>query len=179
MTKLIIKITDVAPLPGNIVLSLRNDKTGSEELEGKSIELNNGEYAWIGPIQIGDFTATVMISRSQPSLVAKFTNRRVLLPFLDNVSSLIQIRNGSVKPAEEVAEVPQTTQRDISIGPLSANTDRIQLFLIAALDNKLTAQYVGVPIPSWRPSVPDGRYKLIIIEYERDQTKCAVRKRRS
>src|SRR2546421_11265756 len=65
MTKLIIKITDVAPLPGNIVLSLRNEKTGSEELEGKSIELNNGEYAWTGPIQIGDFTATVMISRSK------------------------------------------------------------------------------------------------------------------
>jgi hypothetical protein len=177
MTKLIIKLGDVQQLPGNIVLSIHNDKTEAQEIEPTNISLQGDEYIWTGPIPLGDFTASVTLPTVKTPLEAKFTNRRLLMQFLNNRAPFIQIRNGDKKPVDGSPK-PLEAQQNISIGPLLPTTYKIYLLLIG-LDNKLAAQYLGPPMLSWSPTVPDGKYKLIVIEYARSEPKCRVRSKES
>jgi hypothetical protein len=176
-TKLVIKLDDVGPLPKNILLSIKNEKTGAQEIERTSLELQNGEYIWTGLIQLGNFTANVIIPNSKVSLPpSKFTNIKLLMQFQNNPSTLVQIRNGD--GAADKGVRPQEISRDIPIRGSSPNVYKIHLLLIGS-DNRLAAQYLGTPMPSWTVTVPSGTYKLIVIEYYRDESKCSVNSQQS
>lgn len=177
MTKLIIRLEGVQQLPDNIILSIRNDKTEAQEVAPTRISLQNDEYIWTGLIQLGDFTASVTLPQGKTPLEDKFTNKSLLMQFLNSRASLIQIRNGGKKPVDGNPQPPETPQ-DISIGPLSPTTHKIHLLLVG-IDNKLAAQYLGNPMLSWTPTVPNGTYKLVVIEYDRSEPKCSVKSKQS
>lgn len=177
LTKLRVSLEGIQQLPRIVLFSIRSEKAARQELENTKLELDNGEYNWTGLLPIGDFKGKVVVSNGQ-SLETNFTNRRILLRFLNAQSALIQIRNGNITPAEAATEMPQRTRRDIYIDQISSSTDRLQLLLIGS-GNNLAEQYIGVPISAWSPSVPDGTYKLVIIEYDGAHSKCSVRAKRS
>jgi hypothetical protein len=176
LTKLRVRLEGIQQLPRTVLFSIRSEEASRRELENTKLELDNGEYNWTGLLPIGDFKGKVVLSNGQ-SLETNFTNRRILLRFLNAQSALIQIRNGNITPAEAATEM-QRTRRDIYIDQISPTTDRLQLLLIGS-GNTLAEQYIGAPISSWSPSVPDGTYKLVIIEYDDAHSKCSVRDKRS
>jgi hypothetical protein len=171
-TKLIITLSGVEQQPKSILLSIRNDKTGAVEVESASVELQDDEYTWIGLIQLGSFTAIVSIPESKTTLEGKFTNIKLLLPFQDSTRPFIQLRGGG-NSAADVGAQPQERQQKIPVGSLSSTIDKIHLLLIGT-DNKLAAQYLGSPISTWTPTVPDGSYRLVTIEYGRNGSECKV-----
>lgn len=171
-TKLIITLVGMTPLPRSIVLSIRNDKTGLTEVESANIDLQGDEYVWTGLIQLGSFTAIVFTPGSKTPLESKFTNIRLLLPFRDGNNRLVQLRSGG-NPAADGATQPPARPQNIPIDSLASSTDKIHLLLIGT-GNKLAAQYLGAPIPVWTPTVPDGPYKIVVIEYDRNGHQCRV-----
>jgi hypothetical protein len=171
-TKLIISLSGVEQRPKSILLSIRNDKTGAVEVESASIGLQDDEYTWVGLIQLGSFTGIVSIPENKTTLEGKFTNIKLLLPFQDSARPFIQLRGGGDSTADVDAQ-PQERQQKITVGSLPPTVDTIHLLLIGT-DNKLAAQYLGTPISTWTPTVPDGSYKLVIIEYDRSESGCKV-----
>lgn len=171
-TKLIITLDGVSALSGSIVLSIRNDKTGATEVASANINLQGGEYVWTGLIQLGSFTAVVFTPGSTTPLESKFTNIKLLLPFRDSQIPLVQLRSGG-NTAADGATQPQGRAQNIPIDSPAPSTDKIHLLLIGT-GNKLAAQYLGAPIPVWTPTVPDGPYKIVVIEYDRNGHQCRV-----
>src|SRR4051794_13927548 len=72
-TKLIITLDGMSDVPKSIVLSIRNDKTGTTEVESAKVDLQGDEYIWTGLIQLGSFTAIISTPGSKTPLESKFT----------------------------------------------------------------------------------------------------------
>lgn len=104
----------------------------------------------------------------------KFTNKKLLGQFLDTSSTIVQIRNGEKKKDSVETMKPSNLLEDIPLGSFSSTIGVIHLLLVNS-DNKLADQYLGIPVSSWNPSVPNGTYKLVMIEYDKDESKCGVK----
>jgi hypothetical protein len=146
-----------------------NDETGAVELKSATLRLVGDEYVWIGLIPLGDFTANVSIGKTL--LKEKFTNLKLLQQFQNRISTLIQVRSGG---ESTTAEPPQSKiSQNISIPTVGTNPRVIHLLLVGS-DNKLTAQYLGLPVSSWTVDVAEGTYKLLVIAYYQNGAQCRV-----
>ena len=177
-TTLSIKIERLADLPDSIDFSVKDGKTGEIIVAQTKLTLQNGEYAWTGLIPLKDYTASVSFPGLKAALQDKFTNKFLMQRFLDKASRSFQIRNGNKKKESDGVVKPPNTIQDIPLGEFPPNIDTIHVLLIGA-DNKLAAQYLDKPVPSWNPSAPDGTYKLVIVEYDKNGITCEVKSKRS
>ncbi|HSK71417.1 MAG TPA: hypothetical protein VK892_06960 [Pyrinomonadaceae bacterium] len=173
-TKLSLKLEGLEKLPASIIFSVKDTKTRDIVVEATTLFLQNGEYTWNGLIPFRDYTANVSILGSTVLLEDKFTNKNLLLQFLDASSRIVPIRNSEKKKDSEEAIKPSNLLEDVSLGSFSPNIGIIHLLLINS-NNKLANQYLGSPIPVWRPTVPSGTYKLVVVEYYKAEPKCGVR----
>jgi hypothetical protein len=164
-------------LPKNILLSIENKETKATEIKQANVELQGDEYVWTGLLPFGSFRASVLVPNSKIPLEDSFTNIRLLMLFRDRGSSFIQVRNGDKTPVDGRTPPPGMPY-DISVGPLSPATHRIHLLLLGP-DRKLVAQYLGPPISLWTPTIPDGDYDLVVIEYAQNGSTCSVHKKKS
>ena len=174
-TKLVIKLEGVELLPKNILFSVRNEQTKKNEVTNANVELQGDEYIWTGLIPLGDFTALISLPNSKKPLEGGFTNQKLLQQFLDNHYLPVQVRNGDKIVTD--ATKPREGRQQITIGSLARTTRRLHLLLIDSGD-KLGAQYLGSPISAWSPMVEDGSYKLVVIEYEPDESNCKINTKR-
>jgi len=172
-TKLVIKLEGVDRRPDHLTISIVNKDDGLTELKPTVIALAGDEYIWSGLLSLGDFTLTVV--NDKDTLIQRFTNLKLVEQFQDQESRLIQVRGGKdslgVRQASKVSE-------DIAIPALNNDEVMIHLMLIGS-DNKLVAQYIGRPISSWRVTVAEGSYKLVLVAYSGDSRPCHVYSKRS
>lgn len=174
-TKLSIKVEGLDKLPASVVFSIKDAKTSEMVVGSTNLSLQDAEYIWNGLIPFKDYTATVTFPGSK-TLQDKFTNKNLLLQFLDQTSRAVQIRNGDKKKASDEVVKPSNLLENIPIGAIPSNIGVIHLLLINS-DNKLADQYLGPPISRWNSAAPNGDYKLVIVEYDKDEPKCGVKSR--
>jgi hypothetical protein len=147
---------------------INNDETGAVELKSATVDLVADEYVWTGLIPLGDFTANVSIGKTL--LKQKFTNLKLLQQFQNRVSTLIQVRSGG----GNTANPPQSKiSQNISIPTVGTNPRVVHLLLVGS-DNKLIAQYQGVPVSSWTVDVAEGTYKLLVVAYYQNGAQCRI-----